>query len=439
MKPILLVLLAGLGAGFAAPDSPSAPVQSFTAGRDSVDSTWPAYRGPSGDGTTTEKIPQRWPIGGPKAVWRTAVTNGFSSFCVADGKAFTLSARNIDGIPSEIVIALDAATGKEAWAFLMKQAKYEGGGDDGASGNAGGDGPRSTPTWVNGKLYVMGANLDLYCLNAADGHEVWKHDLAAEFHGRNISWKSAASPLHDGGLIFVAGGGPGEALIAFHADSGTVAWKAHDDTMTHATPVPATIHGVRQIIFFTKEGLIAVAAKTGALLWRYAFPFRVSTAASPVVSEDLVYCAAGYGVGMGCVKVKKSGAGFEAEELWRKEGDKVTNHWSTPVCKDGFLYGMFSFKKYAHGPLSCLELKTGEVKWSQAGYGPGNVILAGGETVIALSDKGELVLVAAAPNSYKELARADILDGKCWSTPVLAAGRIYARSTKEAVCVSVGK
>jgi hypothetical protein len=142
---------------------------------------------------------------------------------------------------------------------------------------------------------------------------------------------------------------------------------------------------------------------------------------------------------MGCAQIKKNGKGFEAVELWRQEGDRVTNHWSTPVCKDGFLYGMFSFKKYGQGPLICMDMKKGDVKWSQPGFGAGNLILAGGDTLIALSDKGELALVEATPSKYRLLARADVLDGKCWSTPVFVGGRVFARSTKEAVCLDLSR
>ncbi|MGV3533706.1 MAG: alcohol dehydrogenase, partial [Chthoniobacteraceae bacterium] len=119
-----------------------------------------------------------------------------------------------------------------------------------------------------------------------------------------------------------------------------------------------------------------------------------------------------------------------------KTGNKpLANHWSTPVVKDGHMYGMFQFKEYGDGPVKCVDIATGDVKWEKAGFGPGNVILAG-DKVLALSDKGELVLIAADPAGYKELARADVLDGKCWTTPVLANGRIYARSTKEAVALA---
>ena len=114
----------------------------------------------------------------------------------------------------------------------------------------------------------------------------------------------------------------------------------------------------------------------------------------------------------------------------------LANHWSTPVVKDGYLYGMFQFKEYANGPVKCVDIKTGDVKWEQPGFGPGQVILVG-DRVLALADNGELVSFAASPTKYTELSRTKVLDGKCWTTPILANGLIFARSTKEAVCLDV--
>ena len=143
--------------------------------------------------------------------------------------------------------------------------------------------------------------------------------------------------------------------------------------------------------------------------------------------------AAGYGAGSAAYKITKNGA----EEMWRLEGDKpVTNHWSTPLVKDGYLYGMFSFKEYGDGPLKCVDIKTGKVMWEKDGFGPGNVTLSG-DTLLALSDDGHIVLAEANPKAYKELSRTKAVDGKCWSTPVLANGHIYIRSTKEAACLAV--
>jgi hypothetical protein len=207
--------------------------------------------------------------------------------------------------------------------------------------------------------------------------------------------------------------------------------------MTHSTPVVATIHGVKQVVFFVKSGLVSVAAADGKLLWKAAYRFNVSTAITPVVAGDVVFCSAGYGVGGGAFKVSKAGADFKAEQLWQTPGDKeVANHWSTPVLKDGHLYGMFQFKEYGTGAMKCVEVATGKVKWSKPGFGPGNVVLVGGN-VLALSDAGELVVAEATPGAYKEVSRAKVITGKCWSTPVVSNGRVYVRSTKEAACLDL--
>lgn len=400
-------------------------------------SDWPQYRGPHGDGVSPEKLVQKsWPAGGPKVVWKRALTDGFSSFAVANGKAFTIVAQNVGGAKQEVVAGLNADNGQALWATPLGIAKYEGGGNSGAPDNKGGDGPRSTPTVDGNNVYVISCNLQLVCLDAATGKRKWAHDIVKEHAGVNITWKNAASPLIDGNLIFMAGGGPGQALLAFDKNTGKVVWKTQDDKMTHSTPVVRDILGVRQVIFFTQVGLVSLNPKNGALLWRFDFPYKTSTAISPVVEGDIVYVSAGYGVGAGACKISKNGDKFEAKELWRTPA-KLPNHWSTPVVKDGYLYGMFQFKEYGTGPLKCVELKTGKEMWSKPGFGPGNVLLVDNHLLV-LGDAGQLVLVEATPKAYNEISRADVISGKCWSTPALSDGKVYLRSTTEGVCVDIG-
>lgn len=395
---------------------------------------WPQYHGPHHDRTARGSIELRdWAANGPPVRWKVSVKHGFSSFSVAGGRAFTLVER--DG--REACIALDADSGKEVWAAALGESKYDRGGVSGAPDNNGGDGPRSTPSCEGEFVYVFDAQLVLHCLRSSDGAHVWRKDLIADFGGRNIRWQNAASPLVVGGVVYVAGGGPGESLLAFDKTTGEVVWKDHDERITHATPIRAEIHGVEQIIFYVQKGLLSVAPDTGKLLWRIAYPYRVSSAASPVVDGDVVYCSAGYGVGAGAFRIKKTDDGFETELLWRRR-NKLMNHWSTPVVKDGHLYGMFGFKKYGKGPLKCVDVRTGETAWSVDGFGPGNCILVG-EDLVALSDKGEIVLIEARSDRYTELARADVLRGKCWSTPAFAAGQLYVRSTVEAARLDLSK
>jgi outer membrane protein assembly factor BamB len=278
--------------------------------------------------------------------------------------------------------------------------------------------------------------MNLYCINASNGKIIWDVQVLREHKGQNIKWKNSSAPLIEDDLVIVYGGGSGQSLLAFERETGKIAWKTGNETATHATPIATTIHGFRQVIFFCTSGLVSVDPKSGRELWRQAFPFKVSTAASPVVAGDMIYCSAGYGVGAGLYKISRKGTRFSSSEIWRKKND-MFNHWSTPLYHDGHLYGMFSFKKYGNGPLQCIELKSGKIKWSQDGYGPGNVILSGNH-LIALADDGVLSLVKATPSKYTELARKKVLNGKCWSTPILSNGLVLARSTTQAVCLEAG-
>jgi glucose dehydrogenase len=403
--------------------------------------SWPGYRGPNGTGVSTETLAvKEFPKSGPKKLWTSKTPLGFSSFAVAGDKAITLVAKDIDGNPMEVCVALDANTGATVWEAPLWLSDYKnGGGNAGESDNKGGDGPRSTPTIDGDRVFVFDAHLRLYSLSLADGSVQWKVDLERDYNAENIRWLSAASPVISGDRLFVAGGGRNQSLLCFSKIDGKLLWKSESDAITHSTPVVTEILGVSQVIYFTQEGLVAVTPDKGDVLWRYDYKFNVSTAASPVVWEDIVYCSAGYDVGAGAVKISKTadGKGLEAKEIYRKDGNDLANHWSTPVVKDGYLYGMFSFKQYGKGPMACVDIRTGDVKWKEEGFGPGNVLLTADGDIVALTDRGVLVLAEASSQGYEELARADVIDGKCWSSPALADGKVYVRSTVEGTCVDL--
>ncbi|MEI6392145.1 MAG: PQQ-binding-like beta-propeller repeat protein [Verrucomicrobiota bacterium] len=395
---------------------------------------WVQYRGPQEDGISPERIKAAFAAGGPKCLWRVPTATGFSSFAVAGGKVFTLVTRELDGAPAEVCVALDADSGRELWAARVGVGKYPGGGESGAEDNRGGDGPRSTPAVSGTRVFVYTPDMMFWCLDANSGKTLWSKDIIKEFGGKNIGWKCAMSPVLEGDMVYVAGGGAGQSMLAFNQATGAVAWKTGEEAMTHATPALATLHGTRQVIFFMQSGLVALEAATGKPLWKFAFPYRTSAACSPVVAGDIVFCTAGYDIGAAACRVSKSGAGFETKELWRVKGNKPLGClWSTPVHKDGYLYGIISFKEFKNAPLKCIDPKTGAVKWEQPGFGAGQVMLAG-NCLVALSDSGEVAIIEASPASYKELARFKALAGKCWNSPGLSQGRLYVRSTKEGAC-----
>ena len=384
--------------------------------------SWPQYRGPMGDGKSTESLGDALTL---KPVWKVPTELGFSSFAIADGRAFTQILAN----DAETLVALDAKTGNELWRKPLGPSDWRGGGGAGTPDNRGGDGPRSTPSTDGRHVFVYDAHLVLFCFEAKSGNLVWKRDVMQEFAGRNIKWHNATSPLLDGDRIYVGGGGAGQSFIAFAKETGKVIWKSGDEEITHATPVVTSMDGRKQVIYFTQFGLVSVDAGTGDEVWRRKFKFQTSTAASPIPDGDLVYCSAGYGVGAGLFRV----GGSEVERIWVKP-NKLMNHWSTPVVHGGHLYGIFEFKKYGKAPLNCVELKTGEIKWSKRGFGPGNCILVD-DKLLVLSDAGELVVARATPAEYEELSRTEVLKGKCWSTPAYSNGRVYVRSTEEGACL----
>lgn len=390
---------------------------------------WTHYRGPRHDGISKESIRTDWSKVSPKVKWRVNLGPALSSMSIAGGQAFTQVQRQVPGFsePQECVLALDGATGRELWATSVGRADYP----DGGVGD--GDGPRSTPVVDEGSVYVLTTYLRLVSLDAASGAVRWSRDMVTEFNASVIAWQNAASPLVIGDLVVINGNASNQRLMAFRKSDGTLVWKGQNDRMTQATPVSATVAGVPQVIFFAQSGLVSVDPSSGAVLWRYAFSYSTSTAASPVVAGDLVYCSAAYGVGSGVVRIAQAQGGWEANQVWRGRGQHM-NHWATPVHHEGHLYGIFGQSLVT---LRCVELVTGAEKWRVGDVGTGGVLMVSG-LVLVLTEDGQLVLVEPNPAAYTEVGRVRATTrGKCWNVPAVSDGRIYVRSTEEAVCVDV--
>ena len=411
-------------------------------------SDWTQWFGSNHDGSSDETL-KAWPASGPKQLWKIPMGEGLGTIAVAGGKAYVMAETQGGGGSgrggAESVICLDANTGKQLWAAPV--------GPTILGEHSGNDGPRSTPAVDGGLVYAVGTYLNVACFDAKTGAQVWAHDLAAEFNGAGQlksqgigAWGCANSPVVDGDLVFVQGGGAGESFLAFDKKSGKLAWKAEDDLIAHTTPTVATIAGTRQVIYFSKKGpagkslasLVSFETTTGKLLWRFSpFAWKTSSAISPVVSGDIVYCSGGYNMGAAAAKITKEGADFKAEKLW--EDPKMFSHWSTPVAHNGYFYGLIGFKEFGVEPLKCVEMATGKIMWSQNGFGQGGTALVDGKVLI-LGDKGQLVLCEANPAGYKELAHYQAFQLaspkiRCWNQPTVSNGKIYARTSTEALCL----
>jgi len=274
--------------------------------------------------------------------------------------------------------------------------------------------------------------------------------LRAEYGASVIAWQNAASPVLFQDWVLVNGNSPGECLMAFRKLDGGLVWKAHDRRMTQSSPVIARIGGVAQVVFFTQAGLLAVEPATGRVLWELPLNYNgTSVAASPVVMGDLVYASRAYPASLSSAKagavvarVVGDGEGWVASTHWYRT-NQLMNHWSTPVEVKGHLYGLFG-----QGTIGfrCVEASTGEQTWPESGvgapvggFGYGSVIVVG-DCLLALTERGTLVLVLPDPGAYTELGRYPALTAsgtKCWNSPAVSDGRIYLRSTREAVCLDV--
>jgi len=406
----------------------------FTIAAAAFATDWPHYRGPNWDGKTPDQINVNWPADGPKVLWKAPIGDGsFGTFAVAGDRACVFISRRGE----EGVLCLDAKGGKEQWYTKVGRTT-----DD----RQGGPGPRTTPSLDGDKVYVLGTYFNLLCLNASDGKEVWSHDLAKEFQAQNdtngiVQWGNAGSPIVEGDLVLVAGGGgKGQTFLAFDKNTGKLAWKSGTEKITHATGTPATIHGVRQVIFFVQSGLVSVEPKTGRELWRFAFPFNVSTASAPVVggeNGDVVYCSAAYEMGSAACRVTKNGDKFDAKEMWRLKRSNNANHWTTPVYYRGYLYGLYGHRGKGQAKLECRDINTGDVKWSEDAPGAGGATTMAGNKLIVQHENAQIVIVDPNPSGYRKLAAAQPLRGKAWSMAVVANGRMFARTDKEAVCLDV--
>jgi len=398
---------------------------------------WPQYRGPNHDGTSTDRIVKLWPDNGPPEIWRVPCTNGLSSLAVSGGRVFT-QIRRSDGIEDrEVCVALDANTGAELWAVDIGPTNYSGGvGYD--------DGPRSTPSVQNGRVFVLSSFLNLYALDATNGTAIWTRDLLSLYGGFVIGWENAASPLLDNDLIIINCNTPAQSLFALRTSDGSVAWRTQNEGMTHSTPVIATIQGLPQLVFATQSGLVGLNRTNGALLWKAVYPFNYSTSigVSPVVHSNIVFISANYSMASFATQISISNMTFVPSPLWTNAALKA--HWMTPVSYQGFLYGQFGSGSF-DGPnaqLKCIDLLTGATRWSTNGFGRGGTILVDNH-ILTLTEMGDLVLVKPDPNAYTPVARFtlfpdfDFDTNKCWNVPAIADGRIYARSTALAVCLDV--
>jgi outer membrane protein assembly factor BamB len=378
---------------------------------------WPRFLGEKQDGVSPETgLPRSWPEGGPRVVWKRAAGEGYSTFSVAAGRLYTMDS----DAKTEYVLSLDSATGKEIWRVPIGDKLVD----------PMGNGPRGTPTVDGGTVYALGSLGRLLALKAADGAKIWEVELTQGFGAKRPTWGYSGSPLVDGDLLLLeVGGTEKRGIVAFEKATGKVRWGSQEGDAAYSTPVLMTIGGVKQYVTTRRIGPETVSLlPDGTLHWKHPGPPTVI--ASPLfIPPDKVYVSAGDDGGAVLFRVKTEGGKATTEELWKTRGMK--NHFNSAVLVGEHLYG------FDNATFKCISVATGEPAWSQRGLGKGSLLATADGLLIVLSDRGKLLLVEASPESYKELASFQAMEGKAWTSPVLANGKVYLRDEDEMIALDL--
>jgi outer membrane protein assembly factor BamB len=378
---------------------------------------WPCWRGPDHNGISAEKgWLSNWPDKGPAILWKVNVGTGFSSVAVSKGRLYTMG--NEDN--QDTVYCFDARTGKKIWSH-----SYDA--DLGARYFEGG--PAGTPTLAGDRVYTLSRWGDLFCFDSVTGKIHWSGNVEREQHLPIPTWGFAGSPLVHENLLILNVGKSGLALDKM---SGKVVWKSEPRESGYSTPVPFQRGKEWYALFSSTTSYLAVHLHSGKVLWEYPWITRLGVnAAAPILHGDQVFLSSGYNKGAILLDIGREEKG--PMKVWQNKN--MRNQFNSSVLVDGFLYGIDG--DTTRTTLNCVDWKTGEVRWRQGRIGSGALMAADGKLIV-LSDRGELLVAPATPKAFTPSARAAVLDDKCWTTPVLANGRIYCRSASgDLVCVDV--
>jgi outer membrane protein assembly factor BamB len=392
--------------------SPSGPALTLSPG------DWPAFRGPDRDGVIPGvTLATDWSTTPPRLLWRHRVGPAWSSVIVVGDRLFTQEQRG----EQETVVCYEVATGREVWVHADPVRFSE---------TVSGAGPRATPTFAAGRLFTQGGTGLVNCLDAATGERIWSRDVAAEAPAKPPAWGYASSPLIAGGKVIVFAGGDGDRnLLAYEADSGDPAWAAPASHDSYSSPQLATLAGRRQCLFLGDHGLTSVDPLTGTVLWQFGWVMANAPRCvqAHVLGDSQLVAGTLTGPGVALANVKQEGEAWQVTEVWSTT--QLKPEFPDFVVHAGHAYG------FDGAFLSCIDLASGKRRWKEGRYGRGAVLLLPQQSLLlVISEKGEILLLAADPERHRELARFQALAGKTWNHPVIAHGRLYVRNAEEMAC-----
>jgi outer membrane protein assembly factor BamB len=388
---------------------------------------WPQWRGPQRNDVSAETgLLKEWPPEGPKQLWVFKnAGNGYSGPAIVGGKLFTLGTR--DG--GEVLLALDATTGQELWATPLGKVLE----------NKWGGGPRGTPSVDGDRVYALSGPGTLACVQVADGKIVWSRTME-ELGGKEPSWGYTESVLVDGEQVVCTPGGSQGTVAALDKKTGKTLWQSKEWTSPaqYSSMVPAKINGEAQYVQLVMDSFAGISPKDGKVLWNVPFPGRTAVIPTPVVKDNFVFITAGYKVGSKLTEIK---AGNQPTEIYRN--NTMSNHHGGVILVGDHLYGHSDSKEIG---WLCMEFATGKEIWKEAGkLGKGAIGYADGMLYCVDENNGTVVLIEASPKGWSEKGRFKLdpqtairsRDGRVWTHPVIANGKLYLRDQDLIHCYAV--
>lgn len=399
---------------------------------------WPGFHGPRRDAICTETgLLDAWPSEGPKLLWQIdGLGKGYSTISIADGKLFTMGDRpTADGEEAQYALAYDLESRRELWATRV--------------GPPHSDGPRCTPTFDEGAVYVLGTAGDLIAMSADDGRILWQRNLPKDFGGQMMSgWKFSESPLIDGQQLICTPGGPQAVLAALNKKTGQTIWQSTMPTIGdegkdgagYSSAIVAEIAGRRQYVQMLGRGVIGVDAETGRFLWGYnRIANNVANITAPIARGDYVFATTSYKTGSALLKIERSGEDFTVQEVYFLSPRDFENHHGGVVLVGDYVYG--GDGQNAGHPV-CLKLTTGEIQWKTRGPASGSaaVLYADGHLIFRY-DRGPVALVEATPEEFrlKGMFTPITGSGPAWAHPVIHQGKLYLRHGDVLGCYDLRK
>jgi outer membrane protein assembly factor BamB len=374
-----------------------------------AEAEWPGFRGSHRDGIITGiQIATDWVKSPPIEMWRRSVGPGCSSFAIHGTLLFTQEQRG----KYEMVTCYNLNTGEPVWSHGDSARFWD---------SHAGAGPRSTPTLSNGRVYTLGGTGILNALDERDGTVVWSRNAASDAEVKVLPWGFAGSPIVVGNRVIISLSGK---LAGYKLESGEPAWFGTDGGNSYSSPHLVTIAGIRQVLLMSKTGTTSIEPESGRPLWNYEWLMQDRILQPAVIGEgDLLIVGETQAIRR--IKVTNDHGTWNVKELWTSEQIKL--NFNDFIIHKGFAYGF-------DGPgIACIDTKDGSRKWKGSPYRGFSVLLSEQDIIMVLTEKGDLALVGATPDQFRELARIPAIKGKTWNHPVMVSDVVVVRNAQEMV------